>query len=143
MKEVIMNKEIPDFGVHYTAIGQSLVDLLPMGFKVAWAGIERDSADDAWSVDIFYLKENGRYGLYQGDLREINKVTAGFVGLEKDYKKAGLAPWTTATFRLTDEGKMTLDLGYEDVSDYDLAPTRRDAWIKKYLGDVSLIDWSD
>ncbi|MDR3159678.1 MAG: antitoxin YezG family protein [Zoogloeaceae bacterium] len=137
-----MNTEIPDFGRHYTAIGQLLVDLLPKDFQKAFAGIEREQVDDTWSADVFYLKKNGRYGLYE-DVDGINKLFNEFVNLENAYKDAGLASWTTATFCLTATGKMTLDLGYDDVSDFDTAPERRNEWIKKYIGDILLIDWPE
>ncbi|MDR1876313.1 MAG: antitoxin YezG family protein [Flavobacteriaceae bacterium] len=131
-----MNAAIPDFGKHYTAIGQSLVDILPEDFQEAWAKVEME--DNVWGLEVFYLKKNGRYGYLNDGL---NKLLKEFVNLENAYQKSELGFWTTATFYLTAAGKMTLDLGYEDVSDYDSIPTRRDAWIKKYLGDASLIDW--
>jgi YD repeat-containing protein len=38
-------------------------------------------------------------------------------------------------------GKFTIDYGYDDVSDFSLAPQRRENWIKKYIGENTKIDW--
>jgi hypothetical protein len=135
-----MKNDFPDFSVHYHLIGQSLVDLLPTEFRSAWATMDIIADDDVWSSEVFYLKDNGRYGyIFEG----LQTLEQGFWKLHKAYKDAGLAPWTTATFCLTSEWKMTLDLGYDDVSDFDMDPKRRNEWIKKYLGDISLIDWPE
>jgi hypothetical protein len=141
-----MDFKIPDFSKHYQEIGQALVDLLPPSYQKAWAGFDVISDDEAsglaFGMRVFYLKENGRYG----DLdKGLSSLYDSFWELHKAYKSAGLASWTTATFQLTNAGKMALDVGYEDVSDpdFDLKAKRQDAWIKKYLGDASLIDWSD
>jgi hypothetical protein len=57
-----MNTNIPDFSSHYIEIGQSLVDLLPSDFQAAWARMEVPYGD-VWSLGIYYLKKNNRYGL--------------------------------------------------------------------------------
>ena len=132
-----MSTTSPDFSDHYSKIGQALVDALPGDFQAAWAkmGIP---GDNVWSLEVFYLKPNNRYGYMD---HETDPVFNALIALWKAYKEAGLEAWTTATFYLTNTGKMTLVLGYEDISDFDLDAQRREAWIKKYLGDASLIDW--
>jgi hypothetical protein len=126
-EEKAVNTNIPDFSSHYAEIGQSLVDLLPTEFKSAWAKVDIISDNDVWSSEVFYLKDNGRYEYLFEDLQTLEQ---GFWELNKAYKKAGLAPWTTATFCLTSTCKMTLDLGYDDVSDFDIALKKRNEWIK-------------
>ena len=136
-QENAVNTNIPDFSDHYSVIGQALVDALPDDFQAAWARMEVP-ADNVWSLGVFYLKPNNRYG-YMG--YETDQIFDALIALWKAYKQAGLEAWTTATFYLTNTGKMTLDLGYDDVSDFDFDVQRREEWIKKYLGDASLVDW--
>lgn len=118
----------------YTAIGQSLVDILPEDFKKAWAKVEM--TDDVWSVGVYYLKENGRYSYI---VRGLENLSDSFRRLRNAFKDAGQDPWTMATFSLTNTGEMTLDLGYKEP-EFGYAPEQTEAWVQKYLGDASQID---
>lgn len=120
-------------GEIYQSIGQAIVDLLPDDFAVAWANAEIH--DEFWSFEVFYKKPSGRIGYLDEGLDGIER---GFRDL---LRESGGDKWTSATFRLTHEGKMSLDLGYYDVTDFDGAPARRNSWISKHLGDASIIDW--
>lgn len=120
-------------GEIYQSIGQAIVDLLPDDFLIAWANAEIH--EEFSSFEVFYKKPSGRIGYLDEGLDGIER---GFRDLLRESRDDR---WTTATFRLTSEGKMTFDFGYDDVSDFDGAPERRNSWILKYLGDASAIDW--
>lgn len=120
-------------GEIFQSIGQAIVDLLPEDFVVAWANAQIH--DEFCSFEVFYKKPSGRIGYVDEGLDDIER---GFRDL---LKESANDKWTAATFRLTAEGKMSTDFSYDDVSDFDQAAARRDAWISKYLGEASSIDW--
>ena len=120
----------------YNDIGQIVLDICPANFLGAWARIEM--LDDVWSSSIFYKKDNNRYGYINENLDNLNSK---FRELRNAYKAMPGGPWTTATFWLSPDGKMKLDLGYDDISDFGKASTRRNVWISKYLDSALHIDW--
>jgi Protein of unknown function, DUF600. len=129
-----MNFNIKNEEELYTEIGQLLIDSLPEDFQKAWIRVLM--IDDVWSLSIYYLKENGRYGYFVNDSRELDD---SFIKLRQAFKDAGQEPWTMATFALTNAGGMALDLGYEEP-EFGYAPEQEEAWIQKYLGDDPQID---
>ncbi|AIO32990.1 hypothetical protein DM39_1116 [Burkholderia cenocepacia] len=56
-------------------------------------------------------------------------------------QKSGREAWTGATFALSGEGEFSIELTYDDVSDFSQGTERREIWIRKYLGENSAIDW--
>ena len=121
----------------YSEIGQLLVDLLPPVFECAWIRVEM--LDDVWSLGIFFKKEDNRFSYINENLKSIEDK---FRQLRETYRKSGQEPWKTATFQLSSAGRMSLDLGYEDISDFGRAPERRVIWMEKYLGKNAQVDWS-
>ena len=120
----------------YPEIGQLLLDLLPDDFQEAWISVEM--VDDVWGAEIFYKKPESSYGYINDELDEIEDK---FRRLRNLFKDENNETWSTATFHLTKNHEMNLELGYEDVSDFGLSPERREIWIEKYLGEAAKIDW--
>jgi hypothetical protein len=127
---------IPDAEDLYPAIGQALVAALPQDFATAWIRVEM--LDDVWSVGVFFRPPEGALRFVSDDLDTIEDL---FVTLRQRYRDGSQATWSTATFTLQADGRMKLDLGYEDVSDFGQAAVRRTAWMEKYLGGDAVIDW--
>lgn len=121
----------------YPIIAQLIADLLPPDFQESFFSIEM--IDDVWGEELFYRRDNGRYGYINEGL---NSITDKFRELRDLFKTTVGEPFSMSTFRLTSAGKFSIDFGYEDVSDFGLAPARREIWIKKYLGENPQIDWS-
>lgn len=88
---------------------------------------------------MFYLRNNGRYGYINEGL---NSITDKFREFRDLFKGTVGEPFSTSTFRLTSAGKFSIDFGYEDVSDFGMAPARRQIWIKKYLANNPQINWT-
>ncbi|WP_164897304.1 immunity protein YezG family protein [Pseudomonas alkylphenolica] len=130
-----MQHKLPTQEEVYTEIGQSLLDAVPDDFEEAW--VRTEMIEDVWSIGVFYKKPQGTYG-YIGGVNE--ELEESLRVLWQIYKKDTNAAWTTATFHLTKSFEMSLDLGYEDISDFGLNVERREAWILKYLGESAEID---
>jgi hypothetical protein len=128
-----MNKNIESL---YPEIGEMLLDLIPENFQQAWIRVEM--IEDVWSSGIFFTEPNGRVRYLNKNLEEMNRR---FRQLRSLFVVAGNPPFTTATYHLRPNGKFTIDYGYDDVSDFSLAPQRRENWIKKYIGENTKIDW--
>jgi hypothetical protein len=128
-----MSEQIGD---SYPEIAQLITDLLPSDFQEGFFSIEM--IDDVWGEEMFYRRNNGRYGYINEGL---NSITDKFRELRDLFKDTVGEPFSTSTFRLTSAGKFSIDFGYEDVSDFGMASARREIWIKKYLGDNPQIDW--
>ncbi|MCU1725575.1 antitoxin YezG family protein [Pseudomonas sp. 7P_10.2_Bac1] len=121
----------------YPEIGQLLINLLPDDFQEAWISVEM--IDDVWGAEIFYKKSENTYGYINDELHVIEDKFRLLRDLLKDKNNE---TWSTATFNLTNTYSMNLELGYDDISDFGLSPERREAWIKKHLGEAAKIDWS-
>lgn len=126
----------PEVEATYPKIGQELVDRLPEDFQVAWIRVEM--TDDASSVGIFHSQPDGKIYYTNKNVAVIDDL---FFQMRDAFKASGLAPWSMATFRLTGEGKMEIDFGYDDVSDFGLGPERRKDWIRNHLGSNPDIVW--
>ncbi|MBJ2217613.1 MULTISPECIES: immunity protein YezG family protein [Pseudomonas] len=131
-----MQENLPPQEQVYTLIGQFLIDTVPDDFIEAW--IRTEMIEDVWSISIFYKKPQGSYGYINENIEELEEH---FQTLRRIYKKDTNSPWTTATFHLSKDLKMSLDLGYEDISDFGLSSERRETWIKHNLGETPQIDW--
>lgn len=119
----------------YPQIGQLIVDALP-DFSEAWVSMEM--TDDVWGAEAFFRDLNNQIKYSNEGLVDIEKA---FLEMRKAFKILGKEPFTTATFWLTDAGKFSVDFDYEDISDFGLSGERRKAWIKKYLGEDTQIQW--
>lgn len=128
-----MEKEIELF---YPIIGQEFYDLLP-NFEEAWLRVEM--IDDVSSCSCFYRTHNESVIFYGN--QGLEEVESEFRKMRESFIKANKVPFTQATFWLSESGKFLIEFGYEDVSDFGLAGERREAWIKKYLGENCVINW--
>ena len=117
-----MNKEV------LTNVANCIVDILPE----KWEDILlRSNISSGYYNMYFYVKVNNKY-LYCFDLpkkynvsiSEINKAFAQINDYCKESQKE--KKWTSFTFRLTAEGKFTIDYEYKD-------PIDKDQWKIKYL----------
>jgi hypothetical protein len=132
-----MNQEIiPGTDDLYPEIGQLIFDAIPEEFSIARVRVEM--IDDVSSCSIFYHKSDGRFQYLNDGLES---VEAKFRELRDLFKNAAREAWTGATFILSEEGEFSVELTYDDISDFGQASDRRKAWIKKYLGKEAQIDW--
>ncbi|MET3214172.1 UNVERIFIED_ORG: hypothetical protein ABIC48_001916 [Burkholderia territorii] len=127
---------IPGADDIYPQLGQLIFDAIPDEFSIAWVRIEM--VDDVSSCGMFYKKSNGRFQYLNV---ELDDVEGKFSELHELFKKAGREPWTGATFRLSGDGEFSIDLNYDDISDFERASERREVWIAKYLGENPAVDW--
>lgn len=127
----------PEIEALYPKIGQELVDLIPEDFVMAWISVEM--IDDVYSIGVFYSLDESGYHFLGENLEHLGEL---FRELRQRFKDANLAVWSTVTFQLSGEGRMNMDVGYEDVSDFGLSGERRDEWIAKYLGENARIAWT-
>jgi len=128
-----MNERIE---AYYPTIGQAFYDVLP-DFSDAWLTIE--ITEDVWGAEAFYKDGTDTVKYLSEGLEEAERL---FKDMRKTFKETGNDPFTQATFFLKENGKFSIDFGYEDVSDFGLTDERRDAWIKKYLGENAKIEWN-
>lgn len=94
--------------------------------------------DDVSSVGIFHTQPDGKIYYINKD---VDAIDDHFFEMREAFKTGGLVPWSTATFRLTGEGKFGIDFGYDDISDFGFWSERRNEWVKSYLGDNPTIIW--
>lgn len=118
----------------YHSIGQNIVDVLPEDFVTAWAYAEIN--DEFYSLELFYRKPNGRIGYIDDGLGGLERGFRDMLRESPDDNK-----WTSATFKLSSKGAMSIDFCYDDITDFEQAAERRNAWIAQYLEDPSAIDW--
>jgi hypothetical protein len=118
-------------------IGQSLVDNLPENFIEAWLHAEIN-APGTYSLDVFYKKTNGRIGYLDDGIENIDPP---FSKLYNAYLKDAVQPFTQLDYHLTNKYEMNVHMGYDDVSDIEHEDERRNDWMKKTFGDLTLIDW--
>ena len=118
----------------YQSIANSIMRKVPPDFLEAWVPVQL--SPNMFAIELFFRNPSQRISHQVMDLEE---MAALFVRLHSLYGPR--SKWTTATFHLKSSGRMSLDLGYEDVEDFDAAPAVRNAWIEKYLGKDAVIDW--
>lgn len=126
---------IKNADVHYNKIGQAIFDAVNQDFDVAYVRIEM--LDDIDSIGLF-LDKNGEYFYLNEGLEDILGYFRDFYN---DFRKELNYIWTNATFKIFSTGKMDLDLGYDDISDFSFSSQRRDEWMKKYLDAGKKINW--
>lgn len=118
----------------YQAIGNSIMRKAPPDFLEAWVPVQL--SPNMFAIELFYRTPSLRISHQVIDLED---MAALFMKLHSLYEPR--SKWTTATFHLQSSGRMSLDLGYEDVEDFNAAPAARNAWIEKYLGKDAIVDW--
>lgn len=118
----------------YHVIGQGIVDALPDEFLLAWAKAE--IGEDFWGIELFYQMPDGSIRYTNEGLDSIME------GFRELLKESFPDRWTSSTFRLTSQGSMSVDFGYDDVSDFEQDESRRSEWIAKYLGRNPRIVWN-
>ncbi|HCF2456960.1 TPA: DUF600 family protein [Pseudomonas aeruginosa] len=120
----------------YPQIGQAAVDAVPGNFKKLWAIAEM--LDDVSGTEIFYQAENGEiYHIYDN----IDELDELLFKLRKVFAGTGNEPWSSVTLTVDQDGKFSLEYGYEDVSDIGLAGERRDKWLAEHFGRDAKINY--
>ncbi|PAX17798.1 hypothetical protein CLI92_02900 [Vandammella animalimorsus] len=120
---------------HYNKIGQAILEALNQNFDSAYARIEM--LDDIDSIGLFFERKGEYFYLNEG----LNDLLDCFREFHNDFKEELKHSWTSATFKINPSGKMDLDLGYDDISDFSMSSQRRDKWMKKYLDSSKKINW--
>lgn len=115
---------------HYHAIATEILKIAPTNQMLAIVGVEM--TEDHESVGLYFRKTDGNYSIFTGD--DVLRVAETFRELRAAFIGAQMEPWSTATFRLDPAGKMSLDLGYQDISDLALWFEREQEWRDRELG---------
>lgn len=118
----------------YQAIGKSIFAKVSPDFLDAWVPVQL--SPNMFSIELFFRTPSQRISYRVLELEDTAELFRKLHSLCDAKSK-----WTTATFHLNSSGRMSLDLGYENVEDFNVAPTARNAWIERYLGKDSAIDW--
>lgn len=125
----------PEIEALYPLIGQAAVDAVPDSFKKLWATAEM--LDDVSGTEIFYQIKEGEFHHIYDNIDELDEL---LFKLRNAFIAAGEQPWSSVTLSVNEDGKFSLDYGYEDVSNFELAGERRARWLAQYLGsDAKLI----
>ena len=130
-----MEKEIESF---YPKIGQGFNDILP-SFEEAWLRVEM--IDDVSSSGCFYRTQNESVIFYKNN--GLEEIESEFRKMREEFITSEKQPFTQATFWLSENGKFSIEFGYEDVSDFGMSGERREAWIKTHLGENVKINWGE
>lgn len=128
-----MNPQIEAF---YPIIGQQAVNAVPIDFSKRWVRVEM--MDDASSIAMFSQTAPNHFRYVNDGLEGLRDT---FQALRDTFATTAHKPFSSATFVFTDTGKFSIDFGYDDVSDFGQSNLRREAWIKKYLGEDIKIQW--
>lgn len=115
---------------HYHAIAAEILKIAPSNQTLAIVGVEM--TEDHEAVGLYFRTPDGNYFIRTGD--DVLQVAETFRELRGAFTSAHMEPWSTATFRLSPAGKMSLDLGYEDISDLALWFEREQQWRDRELG---------
>lgn len=121
----------------YGRIGQALVDVVGGDFKKAHARVEM--ADDFGSVGVFAGGADGAYRYHTDDDDDLFEL---FAELRRLCIDAGMGAWSQATFTLAEDGKFSLQFGFDDISDLGQASERRDRWMQEHLEPGAQVIWS-
>ncbi|TBU74373.1 hypothetical protein DNK06_19610 [Pseudomonas daroniae] len=126
----------PEIEALYPEIGQELLNALPSDFRQAWATAEL--LDDVSGTEVFYqTQQNEYFHIYDG-LDDLDDL---IFNLREQFKSLKQDVWSTITVWLNEEGRFSIDFGYEDVSDLGTAGARRKDWIKKNIGEHAKINY--
>ncbi len=118
----------------YQKIADVLYDNIPDDFQKAWIYVEMQ--EDFGSTGVYYQSADDQYyyAMPHDALFDL------FNEMWLEYKNIGKQPWTSATFMIDQQGKFSIDFGYENIfTDGSTRSDRKTAWIRRYLGDVDLI----
>ena len=126
----------PDVENLYPRIGQRLLDVAGEPFARGYARVEM--AEDHGSVGLFVDRGDGSYNYLIDDEGELFDL---FSELRERCIGAGLGAWSQATFALQASGKFSIEFGHDDISDLGQAPKRREAWVRRVLGEGARVQW--
>jgi len=126
----------PDIEALYPQIGRRLIDLAGEPFVQGYIRVEL--ADDFGSVGLFVDRGDGAYTYLideEGQLYDL------FSQLRASYIAAGFGAWSQATFALHANGTFSIEFGHDDISDLGQGGFRRDAWVRRVLGEQANVHW--
>lgn len=127
-----MNERIENL---YGEIANELYEIINGEFDTAWINVEMSK--DTGSVGVYFKTQDGQYF----SVEPTSTLFELFSTLLHEFKAVGQPPWSTAAFIVRDDGKFSIDFGYEDIFDgRSTSLERMQAWIRKYLGDVQIKD---
>jgi len=125
-----MNERIESL---YGKIADALYANINSSFDTAWINVEMQK--DVGLLGVYFKTSDIQYFT----IRPAVTLFKLFNALWHEFIAAGQPAWSTATFTIHSDGKFSLDLGYDDVSDgRSTSLDRVKAWMKKYLGDVQV-----
>ena len=126
----------PEIEKTYEKICQIAYGIVPADFRQLW--VRSEIFDGVSTTGLYYQASRGEHhfvteGLYELDnaLNELHEIIAN----------SGKQAFSSATARMSSEGKFSFDFGYDDVSDLDKQFEREDAWIAAYLGPDAKINY--
>ncbi|WP_143326294.1 immunity protein YezG family protein [Vandammella animalimorsus] len=131
-QEVFMIKNTE---THYNKIGQAILEAVNQDFDSTYVRIEM--LDNIDSIGLFFERKGEYFYLNEG----LDDLLSHFREFYNDFKEEIKYSWTSATFKINSSGKMDLELGYDDISDFSMSSKRRDKWMKKYLDSRKKINW--
>lgn len=122
----------------YPKIGQAAFDAVPFEFSELWVSSEID--EDVSGTSLFVKTKDGSYR-FSGPTEELDRL---LYLMREAFVSEGKKPWSTATLWVDSEGKFSIDFGYEDISDldYESELNRRADWIRRYLGQGVVVDYT-
>jgi hypothetical protein len=126
----------PEIEALYERIGDKLLEVAGDRFKRGYIRVEM--ADDVGSVGIFVDRGDGQWH-YLVD--ESGTLFDDFAELRERCVAAGMGAWSQATFRLDADQRLSVDFGYDDITDLGASNERRAAWIERELGPNARVNW--
>jgi hypothetical protein len=121
----------------YPRIGQAAFDAVPFEFSDLWVSSEID--EDVSGTALFVKTKDGAYR-FSGQTQELDGLMCQ---MREAFVSEGKKPWSTATLWMSSEGKFSIDFGYGDIDlDYEAELNRRAAWVRKYLGEGAVVDYT-
>lgn len=126
----------PEIESLYGRIGQAVVDSVDPPFTKGYVSVEM--ADDFGSVGMFVDRGDG---LYDFEVDESGDLFDLFAELRERCITAGLGAWSQATFAVEANGRFSIDFGFDDISEMGAGAARRDAWVKRVLGQDAVVRW--
>lgn len=117
----------------YGQIGEALVRAVNQEFTRVWAYVEQE--EGVTSLKLFYASPTGVIS-YQTANVELAELFDSLWELSaQEIEKR----WTNVTYMLDGDGSFEMDVNYDNIfDDESTSSSRRQAWIKKYLGEVEV-----